>query len=441
MCLIVNHPLSRKIKVSASIPFIQLKDMKIFVNPGDHRSIFALDVDLCDTVENLMLKIQDKRYISPENQQLVIGGRIVAQGYNFSNSLTRTLLDCNIQKCSTVYLLSLHSCFILVQTLAGRIFPIVAKLPDTTIGEVKGNIQNMECYPQDQQCLFYTTENELDDGYTLGHYGILEKSVINLVMHREISGGGIVLFINGNTTLVVHPSDTIASTKAKIYNKNGISPDLQRLFVDGTELEDSCTFLQCNIRKNSTLNLVRYVSSIFVKTPTGDTIILPVELSDTIEDLKATIMKIKQIPQREQTLIFAGKELVDDRCTLSDYNIQFGITVYLVYYHRPYILIQTTTGRTFPLVVDLFDTIGTIKANIQKIEGYPSDQQKLFNATEELKNSSTHEDLKWAPGYNWREAFVLVLHSEISSGGLLLFVNGSIPFVVKPSDTVGSMKI
>jgi ubiquitin len=68
---------------------------------------------------------------------------------------------------------------------------------------------------------------------------------------------------------------------------------------------------------------------ISVKASTGKSITLSVKSNNTISEVKKKILAEAGVPKNQQTLLFMGKQLKDERM-LSDYNIQKGATLDII---------------------------------------------------------------------------------------------------------------
>jgi ubiquitin C len=172
---------------------------------------------------------------------------------------------------------------------------------------------------------------------------------------------------------------------------------------------------------------------VYVRSPSGRTICLRAQPSDTLNTIKAKILE-------QHRLVFDGVQL-EDNLTLADYGIQHQSTIDLQEKMQIYVM-ETLVGRSITLEVDSLDTIEKVKTKIESSEGLPKGQQCLIFANKQLKDNSTLADHNICK----ESTLLLVLHPFPRAEGTMrisaMRLDGKrIPLEVESSDTISTVKV
>ena len=370
----------------------------------------------------------------------------------------RSLSSYNVAAGATLTVAVHHpSMQVFIKTLTGRTIVLNVE-HDDTVGTVKRKIQEQERIPAEMQRLIFVGEL-LDDRVRFLDYRVEYESAV----HLAISAGdsfqlSVSLPRGGSALLEVLPSDTVASVKWNIQDKEGVPFDVQQLSFEGRRLSDADTIAGSGIAPNNSVVLLTTDESrdtqIFVSIPGRERISLWVNREYTIARVKELIESREGVPADTQRLYFARRALADGQ-TLATCGIETNHMLHLELEDPPLVnlRLRKQSGTAFELSAPSNELVGELKVRVAAIEGTRVEDVLLyFNGAEvpdstklchvPLADGST-VDLITPPGLSFGDGRCGQGGGE-GRGGLLIFVRSLagkvVPIQLLSTDTVGELK-
>ncbi|XP_030018494.1 polyubiquitin-C-like [Sphaeramia orbicularis] len=458
-------PLSEYEIQQASVIHMMIRnpnDIVVIVKTLTGRRI-DFDLDICDTVENLKAKIQDKEGFPVEHMCITFKDKILEDGHKLS--------ECGIHFFSLLYL------WIRPQE-TGLTFTVKTEMETEhevhmdsldLVKTLKLILQEITQCPTNQQKLMFNGRR-LEENRPLSAYEIQQASVVHMMIHKHNNVTVIVKTITGKSFYIdLDICDTVENLKVKIQDKEGVPVDQMQLIFAEEQLKDERTVSDCGIKHLTIVHLmlrlcggndggkeeeeeekedkdeedvekVKMDFTVSVKTVTGQRHKVDVRSSDTVQALRIRLQVQTRVPTEHMCITFEDKILEDGR-KLSEYRIQPKSMLYLWIQPQETGLtftVKTEMGTKHKVHMSSLDPVKTLKLILQEIIQCPTNQQKL------MFNGRRLEENRPLSAYEIQQASVvhMMIHKHNNVTVIVKTITGKSFYIdLDICDTVENLKV
>jgi ubiquitin C len=322
--------------------------IRIYIETLTGTTITAIDAHSSDTANVLNARFRQIQGIPRAHRSRIFfsfRGQVLEDlGWVTPAQAPKTLADYNIENENTLQLVPPSDC---KMTFHVTVFGIAQSITVEaraweTIGELKAMIACQECFPSDMKIIF--ASHQLEDERTLAEYKIRDGSTLHCVLPRAVhKDEGLRVDVRCSLpagsrleSFELDVSDTVDSLKAKIQDRVGVPRDQQSLFFRSNLLQDGRTLTELRIpgqRFAYTLDMEQNwrpeppmvrCHSLYDGKKYEQTASFELDVSDTVDSLKAKVQDRVGVPRDQQRLLYKGRLLQDGR-TLAECGVNFDV--------------------------------------------------------------------------------------------------------------------
>jgi ubiquitin C len=259
---------------------------------------------------------------------------------------------------------------------------------DKSIAELKAKLLEQYNLPINTQSIKQSWIT-LDDSAVLSSLRVNGANYIELQLEVRFSLQ-LEVFTGVSFQLEVSDNEPVDTLYAEVNRRARVPYHRQEIVYGDRVLEMGTRISDYHVPDQATLlvNLRNYQATVFLKTLTGQTIMLTVTPRDTVAQVKAMIEQQEGIPVAKQRLIFIGNQLQDDHYFL-DYRIEHESAVHLVVREGDSfeVNVRAPSGRSHVFEVSPRESVDQLRPKLRDREGIPCDIQQYFHNGQVLENN------------------------------------------------------